>query len=190
MKNIKKILFLGILVIYLIVVSGFISVREANTLCNNVNVIIDDSLSRRFINVSDVIEILSKNNRICLGDPLAKINTNDVEQLVLKNTIIKQCNVFTTIDGKLNIELEQREPIVRIIDAKDQSYYIDIDGSIINKSKRFTPHLLVVNGYISTPFYVNNVENIFDKKFDKKDQTLRDIYRLCSSGTVSFGIRK
>jgi cell division protein FtsQ len=177
-KKVKKIALWGIVVIYLFVVSGFISIQQHNTLCNKVKVVVSDSLSRRFIKKSDIIEILNKNNKVCLGTPLQNINTNEIEQLVLNNTIINECKVFTTVDGKINIEVDQREPIVRIIDGQGQSYYLDINGSIINKSRRFTPHLLVVNGHIRTPFYLNKVENIFDKKFDGKADKLRDIYQL------------
>lgn len=180
MGKIKKIVLWGIVAIYLFVVSGFISIQQHNTLCNKVNVVVADSLQRRFIKKSDIIEILNKNNKVCLGTPIKKINTDEIEQLVLNNTIIKDCKVFTTVDGKINIEIGQREPIVRIIDGQGQSYYLDINGSIINKSRRFTPHLLVVNGHIRTPFYLNKVENIFDKKYDGKANKLRDIYTLAN----------
>lgn len=180
MNKVKKIALWGIVVVYLFVVSGFISIQQHNSLCNKVNVFITDSLSRRFIKQSDIVDILKKNNTVCLGTPITKINTNQIEQLVLTNTIIKDCKVFTTVDGKINIEVDQREPVVRIIDREGQSYYLDIDGSIINKSRRFTPHLLVVNGNIRTPFYLNKVENIFDKKYDGKADKLRDIYTLAN----------
>jgi cell division protein FtsQ len=179
-RKVKQIALWGVIIIYLFVVSGFISIQQHNTVCNKVKVIVTDSTSRRFIRQGDIRDILKKNKKICIGDPLNKINTNDIEQMVLSNTIIKDCKVFTTVDGKINIEVNQREPIVRIIDGKGQSYYLDMDGSIINKSRRFTPRLLVVNGNIRTPFSLNKVENIFDKRFDKTAIRLRDIYTLAN----------
>lgn len=157
---------------------GFVSLQHHNTLCSKVNVVITDSLSRRFISRYDVADVLKRNKIVCLGEPIMRINTNTIETLLLENTIIKDCKVYTTVDGRLNVEICQREPIVRIIDSRGQNYYLDRQGSIIGKSRRFTPHLLVVNGNIHTPFSLNKVENIFDRKWDGKAQRLRDIHTL------------
>jgi cell division protein FtsQ len=161
-------------------VFGFVSMQHRSSVCNKVKIVVTDSLSRRFLNRSDILEVFKKNKIVCLGEPLMRINTNTIETMLLENTIINKCKVFTTIDGKLNVEISQREPIVRIIDSRGQNYYLDKNGSIIGKSRRFTPHLLVVNGFIHTPFSLKNVENIFDKKWDGKAERLRDIYTLAN----------
>jgi cell division protein FtsQ len=97
---------------------------------------------------------------------------------VLNNSLVKKCNVYTTVDGVLNINLWQREPVVRIIDKKGQNYYLDVEGSVISMSKRFTPHLLVVNGNINTPFSTQSVENIYDTKYNNSARTLRNVHQL------------
>lgn len=167
-------------VIYLFVVSGFISIQQHNTLCHTVNVVVADSLARRFVKPTDIVDMLNKNKQVCLGYQVQKINTDEIEKIVLNNTLIKDCKVYSTVDGTINIEIAQREPIVRIIDGLGQSYYLDASGSIIQKSRRFTPHLLVVNGHIRTPFKLNKVENIFDRRFDGKADKLRDIFILAN----------
>lgn len=178
MRKVKKIAIWVGLVLYFILISGFITGKRNAMLCNKVDVIIADSLSKRFLEKRDITEMLSQNNMLSLGAELAQVNTNTIEKLILSNTLIKHCNVFTTVDGKLNIELWQREPVVRIIDRKDRSYYLDLEGSVISMSKRFTPHLLVVNGYINTPFATTSVENVYNPIYDKKAETLRNIHEM------------
>lgn len=178
MNKIKRIsLWVGI-VLYLVLITGFVSGRRNELLCNKINIIISDSLSKRFIEPNDVLEMLSKNNSLPLGFPVATVNTQNIENIVLKNSLIKSTTAYTTVDGKLNIELSQREPVVRIIDSKGKSYYLDNEGSVISLSKRFTPHVLVVNGKISTPFSPKSVENIFDRKYNGKAERLREIHTL------------
>lgn len=165
-------------ILYLILISGFVAGRRSELLCNTVNIVITDSTSKRFIESKDVLEMLSKNNSLPLGTPVASVNTNKIEEIVLANSLVKQSTVYTSIDGKLNIVLNQREPVVRIIDNNGRSYYLDEEGSVISLSKRFTPHILVVNGNISTPFSPRSVENIYDRKYDGKADKLREIHEM------------
>ncbi len=147
-------------------------------LCNSVDINIADSLSKRFIEKRDVLEILSKNKKLPLGSPVSGINTNEIEKLVLANSLVKACNVYATIDGKINIELWQREPVVRIIDKRNKSYYLDSEGSVIKMSERFTPHILVVTGNINTPFSHKSIENIYNRKYNGKAEKLREIHEM------------
>jgi cell division protein FtsQ len=166
------------LIAYFILISGFISGRRSAILCNKVDIVIADSLSKRFLAKRDINEVLINSNQLPLGKHMSELNTSEIETLILKNSLIKNCKVYTTVDGVLNISLWQREPIVRIIDRRGQSYYLDIDGSVISMSRRFTPHLLVVNGNIPTPFSTKQVENIYAAKFNNNAQTLRDIHEF------------
>lgn len=177
-NKVKKISLWVAVSLYLILISGFVSGRRTELLCNKVNIVITDSTTKRFIESKDVLEMLSKSNSLPLGIPVASVNTNKIEEIVLANSLLKQCTVYTSIDGQLNIILNQREPVVRIIDRQGRSYYLDDEGCIINLTKRFTPHLLVVNGSISTPFNPKSVENIYDRKYNGKAEKLREIHEM------------
>lgn len=178
MNIFKKIGLWVAAIAYLVCISGFISDKQRGILCNKIDVIISDSLSKRFLESNDIINLLSNRNLLALGKPVNLINTNEIEKTVIGNTMVKKCNVYSSIDGKISIELWQREPVVRIIDRNGNSYYIDNEGSVISMSKKFTPHLLVVNGYISTPFRIDHVENIYDKKNIKNTRRLREIHQM------------
>jgi cell division protein FtsQ len=177
-KKLKKITIWSGLVLYFILISGFVSGKREAMLCNKVDIVISDSSSKRFLEKHDITDLLIRNNLLSLGTNIASVNTSMVEEVMLGNSLIKQCNVYTTIDGALNIDLWQREPVVRIIDNKGKSYYLDLEGSVIAMSKRFTPHLLVVNGNIKTPFNPQQIENIYHKKYNKSATTLRQIHRM------------
>jgi cell division protein FtsQ len=174
----KKIALWVVAIAYLACISGFISDKQRGILCNKIDVIIADSLAKRFLEPGDIINLLSNKELLALGKPVNLINTNEIEKTVIGNTMVKKCKVYTSVNGKISIELWQREPVVRIIDRNGRNYYIDVEGSVISMSKKFTPHLLVVNGYISTPFRVDHVENIYDKKNIEKTRRLREIHQM------------
>lgn len=178
MKRFKKIVVWLVLAAYLILISGFISEQRGGVLCNKLNIIIADSVSRRFIVPGDIVDLLGQKSNLPLGKPVLSIDVKRVENGILANTLIKDCEVYSTIDGKINIDVWQREPVVRIIDKRGKNYYLDNEGSVISPSKRFTPHLLVVNGNIHTPFKPISVENINNPKYNGKAERLRDIHQL------------
>ena len=53
------------------------------------------------------------------------------------------------MNGVIWVRIVQREPVLRVINAKNQDYYIDSDGMKIPVSPNFTAHVLVANGNIS-----------------------------------------
>lgn len=178
MQKVKKITFWVAAIAYLVGISSFVTERHEGVLCNSIDVVVADSLAKRFLEPDDIVEMLINSNQLALGEPIRHINTNEIEKTVVSNTMVKDCRVYSTIDGKITIELWQREPVVRIIDRNGRNYYLDTEGSVITMSKRFTPHILVVNGYISTPFNTLKVENIYNKKFDDKAKRLREIHEM------------
>ena len=125
MHKFKKIALLVGIAIYLVFSSGFVSKRKSEVLCNKLNIVIADSASKRFVEKSDILGILNSNAKLPLGDPVATVNTDEIEKLVQANSLVKECEAYSMADGTLYVNLRQREPVVRIIDNKDRSYFLD-----------------------------------------------------------------
>jgi cell division protein FtsQ len=53
----------------------------------------------------------------------------------------------------LTIEIEQRLPVLRIINNYNQSFYIDYEGKLMPFSSKFTARVIVANGNISNLYY-------------------------------------
>ena len=172
----RNIIVWGLLVIYLIIATSLMTHQTGSTLCNSINIIIHDSTTNSFVRHTDVITILEENFNRVVGEPIKNINTFEIEQLMENVGVIKSCNAYTTLDGKLNIEIQQRTPIVRIINGKGQSYYLDLEGYVIHRSRHFTPHVLVMNGNIKSYFTPGRDHNILNDSI--KEKKLRDYYSL------------
>ncbi|MEA3318374.1 MAG: hypothetical protein U9R54_10495 [Bacteroidota bacterium] len=178
MKIIKKILLWVLLISYFIVALSFVSSKSKETLCNNVDVIIVDSLHNKFINSDDISRLLINSNNI-LGSPILEINTKKIEAIVKENTAIKNAEVFITNIGELKVEIDQRNPIMRIINKKGNSYYIDNDGYIMPLSKEYTSHVLLANGNITEYFEIGKLNNInIDNTNKKKNLLVCDLFKL------------
>jgi cell division protein FtsQ len=178
MKIFKKIATWILTIAYLLLIAGFVGNRYENQLCNGIRITIQDSLSSGFLSQEDVLNILEKKNIHFLGEPLSTIDLTNLEKGILDNQIVKDCRAYTGTNGLLYIDLNQREPFVRIIDRKGDGYYIDVEGNILELSKRFTPHVLVVNGDINTPFRIGEAVNVNNLGNSNSEQIIKDIYEL------------
>jgi len=170
MKKVLNIIIWTGLIAYLSFALGFTTDRRSEILCSKVKVIIADSSDAKFFDRRDVERILgSAKNRI-LGTPLNKVNTRKVEALFSKNPYIKRIEVYTTLDGILNIRVIQRTPVVRVIASNGAGYYLDKDGYIMPANRKYTPYLPVANGsfYVGDQFRQSAcLDSIRDKKFYK-----------------------
>ena len=166
MIRLKKLIFYILLLGYLVVVLGFVSGKAGNVVCSNLNIHIKDSLSNRFITSTHVKNIIDAENIKSLGYAERIVNTQELEHVLDKQPAVKDAQVYTTIDGNLNIVIEQRRPVLRVMNEKNQSYYIDEEGQILPLKRNFTMHTLVANGYIREPFNPLRSKSIFDKGKD------------------------
>ncbi|HNV81575.1 MAG: hypothetical protein WBI34_06490 [Tenuifilaceae bacterium] len=141
---------------YLVVALSFVSSRSQQVVCSDISINISDSLENAFITKQDVKNLIAKQHKNLVGIPLHMINTYELEQALRNFQTVKNAEVYSVIDGTLNIRINQRKPILRIINSKGQNYYIDSEGQVLPLSGNFAAHVLVANGNIVEPFTVNS----------------------------------
>ncbi len=180
MIRFKKLIFYILLLGYLVVALGFVSGKAGNVVCRNLDINIEDSLSNRFITANQVKDLLNVDNIKTLGYAERIVNTRDLEGILDDQPAIRDAQVYKTIDGTLNIHIEQRTPVLRIMNERNQSYYIDEQGRILPLKRDFTMHTLVANGYIKEPFNPLRSRSIYDKGTDFSDgqKTIFDLFEL------------
>jgi cell division protein FtsQ len=151
MKKILIILtWLGIAA-WFAVVMGFVSAESGEVLCNRVEVVISDTLENRFVTPEEVRALVEASGLQLHGYPLAGINTRVLEEKIEKNPFIRNAEVSKDITGKLEIIVEQRKPLVRILPNGKRGFYLDTEGMVLPLSDHFTPHILLVSGHIPYP---------------------------------------
>ena len=103
------------------------------------------------------------------GMPLGAINVERLERVIRNDPFVIDAEVF--VDSKLdvNIDITQRNPMVRIVDNNGFNYYLDENGVKMPISKHFTPRLLTATGNIPphSPDFLN-----------RKRHVLKDVFNL------------
>ncbi|MEL6863249.1 MAG: cell division protein FtsQ [Bacteroidota bacterium] len=104
-----------------------------------------------------------------IGVPLAALNVERIERVLEADPFILASDVYIDAENQVHISVEQREPIVRIIDKNGLNYYLDEFGEKMPLSKHFTARVLVANGEI--PAHIPNF-------LERKKHTLKDLFGL------------
>jgi cell division protein FtsQ len=178
MNIVKKSAIWVITLVYLILVFGFVDNRYEEQLCNHIRVSIKDSAEMCFLSDRDIIRRIDNEGIKYLGLKLKEIELESIEKVIKRNQLVQDCKAYTGINGTLHIDINQREPVVRIIEADARSYYLDREGNVLNLSSHFTPHILIVNGRIRTSIRIGQPANINQLDSTRTNQLLRDILEL------------
>lgn len=181
MKIFKNILIWVLIVAYIAVAMSFVKERRNEILCHDIKVEILDSLHNRFITKRDIEDFLHEADMNVIGAPVVSINTKEIERKLRQYSTVRNSEVFVTLKGDIRVEIDQRNPILRVINKRGQSYYIDQEGTIMPLSSKYSSHVLVANGNIVEHFEVNRTREIHCETTTdnfEKNHLLCDLYVL------------
>ncbi len=125
--------------------------------------------SSKLITEKDILTTITRSmGRSPIGMPTEKLDLRRMEERVLeKDPFISDADVYIDARNRLNIDIKQREPFIRIIDASGKNYYLDKHGKFMPTSINFTARVPVATGYIPsfTPEFMR-----------KRNGTLRHLF--------------
>jgi cell division protein FtsQ len=157
MKKVIFIIVATLLVIY-IVITMFFFARQKNTgmICQEVEIIISDSLDRHFLSEADIVAYLKNRKVYPLNKEIKNINTDSIEKILIKNEIIEKVKVVSTVSGKIKIVISQKMPVLRIF-ARGGSYYVDTYGKTMPSNLDQAIYVPVASGNIEKSFAVSQL---------------------------------
>jgi len=130
---------------------GFVGSRQQTLLVKSVVVNIVDQDAHDFVDRNEVLSRINAKGKI-IGKPVGGLDFTLLEKRILSNPWVRTAEVYSAIDGTLHAELEQRHPVVRVINVYDEQFYIDSEGVFMPISDRHTPPVVVANGHLFNRF--------------------------------------
>ncbi len=118
----------------------------------------------------DVIRLIERSFGMPLDEQAAGlIDANRVERILEEDPFVKNAEVALTANSRIRIRVEQRQPILRVIDNLGAQYYLDKEGHRVPLSRHFAARALVATGNIPphTPEFLS-----------KKDHPMKDLFEL------------
>jgi cell division protein FtsQ len=108
-----------------------------------------------FVTHETVSKLLIQNQESVANKPKDIIDLNELESALNSNPMIKQAQVFMSVDGLITAEIEQKKPIARV--STNASYYIDETGSFMPLSTNYTARVPLITGFIEK----NDLANVY-----------------------------
>jgi cell division protein FtsQ len=101
------------------------------------------------------------------GLPIKAIEVQRLEKVLEEDPLIKDANVYMDSRNFVRIGIEQREPVLRVIDRNGLNYYLDKDGVKMPLSKHLTARVLVATGNIPphVPDFLERKHNVIKDLF-------------------------
>ncbi|MEH6535184.1 MAG: hypothetical protein V7719_02235 [Psychroserpens sp.] len=168
--NYIKVAFLLVLVV---VLCAFSSVRNSarKVVSPDIKFVGSENL---FVTHETVSKLLILNQETVTNKPKDIIDLNELESALNSNPMIKQAQVFMSVDGLITAEIEQKKPIARV--STNASYYIDETGSFMPLSTNYTARVPLVTGSIEK----NELENVhaIAKKVQEDDFLLKHVVEI------------
>jgi cell division protein FtsQ len=123
--------------------------KDMTSQCKEVQIKVNYENGVNFIDEEELHKIITdsfSNNLI--GQELQSIDFGKIERTLKHNPYVRNAEVYGNMHGALMVQVEQKKPILRIINKSGVSYYLSDYGDSIPLSSKFTPRVLVAYGNI------------------------------------------
>lgn len=132
-----------------IVSLGFVNGQEQKLVGKSLVVYVSEENGNNFIDADDLVQLIGERGDTIRNQPLKDFKVYDLESSLNSHPAIAKSEVTVTIDGRVIVQVKQRNPILRVIDRSNESYYIDDEGKLMPLSEKFTAKVPVINGEFS-----------------------------------------
>ena len=154
MKKWISTIVLVALAVYIVVAVVAFSDKPAGQVCRGIRLTIVDSAEVGYMTTRDVEKILADLNPT--DKSMDEVSCRAMEQMLDASPLILKSECYKTIDGYVGIDVECRRPILRVITAGGESYYLDDEGEVIERIAKAV-YLPVATGHISREFARNEL---------------------------------
>tara|TARA_R100000935_G_scaffold44696_2_gene67602 strand:+ start:21639 stop:22358 length:720 start_codon:yes stop_codon:yes gene_type:complete len=164
MKKYIPIIKFVLLLVLVVFLFSFTQKRNASRKLSKIDIEFLDE-NDPFITLSTVNKLLVQNSDSVTGVGKEALVLKEMESRLLTNAMIRNAQVYVTVDGVLGAKIEQRNPIGRV--AASPNYYLDEDGKKMPLSSVYAARVPIITGRSTTnfteitPLLVNIVEDDF-----------------------------
>ena len=156
-KRILLSIVMLVLIAYLAVAITAFNRKPADQTCRDMELVIKDTVYAGFITKKEVSGMLEKKGIYPVGKPMDRIRSKTLERELAKHPLIDEVECYKTPSGILCVEVSQRIPILRVISANGENYYLDNKGTVMPPDAKCVAHLAIVTGRVEKSFAMRDL---------------------------------
>lgn len=178
LKRYIRPLGIGLAVIMVALALGFVERTADRTPITDLRVIVTGAEGVHFIDEASVRREVLDQGIAVMGSTIGEVDVTTIEERLRSIPCVAKAEVYHTMDGVLHVKVQQREPIVRVINSDGVGFYIDREGWTMPTELAHAARVLVVTGVLNEPGARDGVLDIFGS--DSLQQHFRsdDIHRV------------
>jgi len=183
MKKIKRFLRpvgIAIAVIGVMLALGFVERTADRAQIVDLQISVEGGEGIHFIDEQAVRREILDQGAAVMGSATGSVDITRIEERLRSIPAVAKAEVYHTMDGALHVNVQQREPIVRVFNANGSSYYIDREGWTMPTNDNYTARVLVVTGKLNEPGAENGVYSVFASDSIRRAFYSDDIHRLAT----------
>lgn len=191
--TLMALVFIGVSA-YVVYAMLFLSVPDENEICADVELIVKQNSSSKFVDEEEMEKMLKNANVYPKGMLMKDVNTKKIEEIIRKNEFVANVECYKSANGNLCIKVEQRVPVMFIAPEGRDGYFVDAQGTII-PARHYAVNLVVASGkidenYASTrlaefgqflqknAFWNNQIEQLYVQKNQKGEPVVEIVPRV------------
>ena len=163
MRIALKILFM-IPVLYVVAMPVYFAITVNKQACSGIEVNIRDSSDYHFVTRKNIMNVMYTRGGRMAGKPLKEIKVSELESGLKELRELKHAEVYPSIEGKLIVYADQRDPVLRVMPQGGGDFFMDEEGVVFRKRNLYNPRLHIVSGNISISQAMLNGTSVFDTR--------------------------
>ncbi|MBS4012947.1 MAG: hypothetical protein KGZ97_04195 [Bacteroidetes bacterium] len=176
-KKIVRIVSYSIIAVAIFTLLGFAVDSNKNSECSSFLVHLKYDQDNFFVEQDDVMASVNAYLGNIEGRKISDIKLDELERIVKDMIFVEKAHAYKTIDSEIHVIVAPRKPLVRIVNAYNQSYYIDTKGKLMPVSRKYTARVPVVFGNVKTSYSALLDLNAGEENY-QTDKLLQDIFIL------------
>jgi cell division protein FtsQ len=161
-KKVIHILIAASLLVYLTFSVAFISPKvDKAKECNDIQIKIMETGAASYLSADQIETMLEKAHVQVKGQKMSDIYAASIEKTLKENKLIKNAEVYKTINGKLIIRVYQRVPVLRVISGQG-GYYVDTERQIMPVPLNYAAYVPVATGAITNEYATTQLYDFAD----------------------------
>ena len=151
LKKLFIFLFLILITVYLAIAVTVLNAKPNEQTCTGMELVIKDSIDYGFISKREVLRLLNSKKLSPIDRTMGDINTRELENELRKHPLIGNAECYRTSSNRIGIEITQRLPILRIMAANGENYYIDNQAHTM-PIPNSAANVAIVTGHVDKTF--------------------------------------
>lgn len=176
-KSLRSVLWIAILFAITALIIGAIERKEMEVI-SKVNVTVEPLEGGHYLINEDDIPVLIETRFAypLTVMPVGQIDVERLERVLEEDPFVKAAQAYVDAQNQVHIQVEQRQPVLRVMDNNSLNYYLDAEGHQMPTSKHYAARVLVATGNL--PPYVAdfqaNENNLLNHVFQLGELLVQD----------------